>query len=254
MWTIRRFAPLAAVCGSIIAIDATLLLTGAHQQTGARREQLEALQSAIDGRLGDLRRLQSEADESRATLYLVVDALNEVVNLARRADTLGAAHQRWAEVIEGMPKAREAATALPDLTDGIVSASEGGRGEIALLRGLAGGGETLRYLSALDRAFSVMADIQVTYRELNERLTQGFELYEEIYAVTDDFLSKQRTGFFRSPKEAADFYVVRTDRFLLPIRDFRDELESLTRRIEEAAASAEAAFSAAEEAGAGIRR
>lgn len=234
------------MAATLLVVDLLLLAAGIPRERGEARERRESLTQSVTALVRDLPDLQRDSDRARQAIVDAMDAMDELLNLGRKSEGISAAQEKLEHGAQLMDTARVAIGGLPATTEEILRRASAGREDAASLKSLVRGPDVL-YLEALANALELMLETHRIYSGMDDVLDRGFKVYEELFALTSDYLSKQRSGFFRSRKEAASWYTLRTEGFAAKIVEFRSELEAIRVRAEQAVVRAEKAFDEVEE-------
>lgn len=230
----------------VILIDVGLLAAGIPAKRGRLRERRDALTRSINELEKNLPLRQKESDDARQVILDAVDALDELLNLGRRSEDIAAAQQKLPAALQLMDAARGANARLPVLTEQIVTMANRGMSDSSGLMALVDE-QDARYLGALSEALGVMIETHKTYSAMNALLDQGLKVYDELASLTNDYLTKQSSGFFRNNLEATRWYTLRADALLTRIEGFKADLQETNFQAQEAAVRAGQAFDRVEE-------
>lgn len=234
------------MAASLFLIDAGVLVSGLARERGRVTERRESLTASLNQLTDDLPVLQKESDGARRAVFDAMDAMDELLNLGRQAGGIPTAQEKFPRAAALMDAARGARASLPGITERILERAGGGREGASALKPLVEGAD-VGYVEALDRALELMMQTHRIHSEMNALMDRGFSAYEELASLTNDFLTKQRTDFFRNRREAAGWYSIRSEPLVPRIESFKQELESIVNRARKAARQATEAFDRVED-------
>lgn len=209
----RRFVvAIAAIAAVIVLIDVFFLVTGVHELRRERAEVLEVLQPRLNKRSETIRNLQIKSDAERKAVFESFRLMGEVYDLARKPEGIGEAHTKWGGAAEAMDRARNGTTNLHQLTDELLTLLQRQRRDARRQLNLVEHEAEVDYTKAVITAYTSMSKTHEIYKRMNVKLDDGLKLYEDLHMRTSDFLTKERSKFFRTRREAADFYTIETER------------------------------------------
>lgn len=239
----------SVVVALVLAADAILLVTGVHVKRRERAAERAGLVRALNQRPRRLTELQAQTDRIRAEAVGAMDAADEILNLARQASGIPQAHTTWPAAKGRLEEARRGADSLPGLTDQALSESRMGIDESEQMIDFLSNDAEADYVMALNNALTLMAGTQETFAEMNARILEGLTLYEELTVRIDDFLSRESGGFFRSRREAADWFTLRSEEqgLTTQIREFKARLGEAAEAARQSAIATESAFNTLED-------
>lgn len=229
-----RLALLAAATLIFIA-DGALLASGATKEARQKKRQAAAVEKRLDGRIASLRSLQDQSNSQRSRVESAFNAVDELHNLASVVEGIPQADVRFPAARDSMDRAKTALDGLPQLTSKIIHEAEAGRAGIATLQRLVTDPARLRYLEALDRALDLLIQTHNIYSRANTAIAGGMKLYSDLLAATDTFLQRERSGGFRSRREAAASYTVTTEGTVASIQTFSAQLDAISKEAEASA-------------------
>lgn len=235
----RRAA--AAAAATILVLDLVLVISGAPAKRRRIQEQRRLLIASVAGLPAELSELQQDSDEGRQAIFEAMGALDEVLNKGRKSGEIPAAVEIFPKASGLMGDARRARSELAGISLKIVSRSKSGITDVKKVAGLVGEDDLL-YLETLEQALPVMIETQAAYIEMNSSLEGGMGLYEELFKRAEDFVKKVQGGFFRNRNEGASWFTIRTEDLVPEIQNFKQNLEGLVLRAQDAAGRATEAF------------
>lgn len=237
---------LVVVALAIGSLGASLL--GGWLQPGrkSRAERRAELEELVISQSDDVSRLQSQTDDARDSIYRAIELLTDMLNTGRQPSTAGQAIQSQDEVVTRFEEALQAKQSLPNLTGQITSTASSSQVKALELREYRRDPRRQNCLELLSEAMGVMVQAQKALGELDSQLISGFALYEDLFMRTKEWFGKQAHGDFRTAKQSADWYTVRTEDLLIPIQRFRVDIAPLEGKATEAGVRAKAAFSEVE--------
>lgn len=232
---------MAGLIAAVLVMDLGLVASGLPREIGHRRDAKRRLTESLAELGRDLRQWQSESDSAREAVFGAIEDVDDTAGLARDAGKISDVHVKFERLPDTMTRARRANARLPSLTQRIVFGVDRGREQISALREYVDADES-RELDVLDEALDAMAATHMVYSEMNEALATGFGTFEELLSILDDLVRKLQTSYFRSKKEAAQWFTVRTGVLASRAAEFEARLSEIDRRAGAAASEAKAAF------------
>lgn len=230
------------VAVAIVSLDVSLLIGLLQPQRQTRAERRAALEQRVIRENNEVTNLQNQSDDSRDAIYGTIELLTDVLNTGRQPATAGQAIQSRDDIAARFAAAMAAKQALPNQTKQITSLAGTARRDALELREFRRDPRRQSCLKSLSEAMGAMVEAQKSFTQLDNRLIQGFALYEDLQARTQEWFAKQDEGDFRTIKAQADWYTVRTASLVAPIQQFRTELAPFEQKATEAGARAKAAF------------
>lgn len=201
----------------VLLLDAFLLISGLPWERREREARLEALDNKRVETSSELRGLQESYDKAVIDVTGWFDVLDEVLNLGRTSQGMEQARAQFGTATAARPQAESSAQSLAVLSERILSEAAKGRQDLADLRELVTDVEDKQFLSSLDRAYELLIRTHEIYSQLNQTMQEGFGAYSELYAVTEKFFSER----FRTTREAANVYDIRTEKLIPRITQFK---------------------------------
>jgi uncharacterized phage infection (PIP) family protein YhgE len=229
-----RLALLAAATLIFVA-DGALLASGTAKEVRQKKRQAAAVEKRLIGRIASLRSLQDQSNSQRSRLESAFNAVDELHNLAGVAEGIPQADVRFPAARDSMDRAKTASDGLPQLTGKIVHEVEAAKADIAALESLVTDAARLDYLKALDRALGLLIQTHNIYGRANTAIAGGMKLYSDLFAATGAFLQRERSGGYRSRREAAASYTVATEGTVASIQTFSAQLDAISKEADASA-------------------
>lgn len=227
---------------AIASLD-TSLLTGLLQpERQTRAERRTELEKLVTGQNGEIRSLQTQSDDARDQIYQTIELLTDILNVGRQPTTAGQPISSRDELDARFQAALAAKQTLPELTKRITTLAGTSRANALELREFRRDPRRQSCLKSLSEAMKIMVESQVSFAALDTHLIQGFAFYEDLYSRTKEWFAKQDDSDFRTIKQSADWYTVRTASLVGPIQQFRSDLAPFEGKATEAGVKAKSAF------------
>ncbi|MFA5785399.1 MAG: hypothetical protein WDA71_00195 [Actinomycetota bacterium] len=201
----------------VVAALAASALVGGCGGGGGTRAPLRTLDERVSRVVAD----QRSADGSLGSVEQAYQALAGTLDAARSAETLPGAKAGWAAVGPAVEEARRVVTGLAARMGRLGASS---REALTALesaeRGVSSAWER-EYLAAERRAVESLAEYAVVSADVAALVEGAFGLYDDVYRRTEDFMRKYATGYFRTDKEAADWFALKMSDLVPGLRDFQ---------------------------------
>lgn len=227
---------------TVILMDAGLLAAGIPAERRQGRDMEEVRTARVTALKADLPALQKKSDDARQAIFNATEAMDELLELGMQVSGIGKAQEKFPRGAELMDAARRANATLVPVTDEIIARATQGVSDADWLKSRVEQDDA-RYLKAWRKALQAMIDAHTIYAGMNAALSNGLSVYEELFTMINEFLTRQKSRFFRSLKEAAGSFTLQVEKYLPRIDAFKTELQNFYEQAQEATARAEDAFS-----------
>lgn len=207
----------------VLIVDLALLITGVPAKKADRRNRLSDLDARRVATQSEISRLQTEYDQALVDVSGWFDVLDEVLNLGRTVEGLEQSKSRFGTAQGRHDAAQRSAANLIPLSADILDEAQAGRRDLTELISLIADAEDKAFLRSLDRAFELLITTHGVYGRLNQKIQEGYGVYEELFDISQKFFSEA----FRTPRESANVYDFRTERLVPRIAQFKTDYNAL---------------------------
>lgn len=219
----RVRALIAAGAILVLIVDFILLISGAPAKEADRKNRMSDLDAGRVKTQSEISRLQTEYDQALVDVSGWFDILDEVLNLGRRVEGLEQSESRFRTAQGRHDPAQLAAKNLIPLSADILDEAQAGRRDLQELISLIQDAEDKAFLQSLDRAYELLIVTHGAYGRLNLKIQEGYGVYKELLDISEKFFSEA----FRTPRETASVYNIRTERLVPRINQFKTDYNAL---------------------------